>query len=369
MTMRDIAQLTEQELRDELKEAHRLASVFKVEQLGLKILLNSAYGAVGNNYFRWFDVRLAEAITLSGQLSIRWIENFLNNKFNEMMKTKDFQYVFYADTDSVYLELGPLVEKIIPKGADEQTLVNTLDKMCQKIDGWIAEEYKNLAQYMNAYQQQMFMDREVIATRGFWVAKKRYALLVHDSEGVRYETPKLKIMGIETQRSSTPKICREHMEDAIRIMLEGDNDGVIKYIDDFRKKFDACEPEVIAKPIGCKEAQKHSGAPQMIYKKGATGQAKAALIFNHWVEKLGLEHKYPLIRDGDKIKLVYLKTPNPLKEDVVGFLDVLPEEFGVHKYVDFNKQFETMFLKPVRHLCDAIGWQIEKMDTLDDMFV
>ena len=175
-------------------------------QMAKKISLNSAYGAIGNQYFRYYKLANAEAITLSGQVSIRWIENRMNGYLNKLLDTENVDYVVASDTDSIYINFGPLVDKFFnSKSDDKAKIVSILDKVCQdKLEPFIDKSYEELADYVNAYDQKMFMKRENIADRGIWTAKKRYILNVWDSEGVRYEEPKLKMMGIEAVKSSTP---------------------------------------------------------------------------------------------------------------------------------------------------------------------
>ena len=155
-------------------------------QMAKKISLNSAYGAIGNQYFRYYKLANAEAITLSGQVSIRWIEQKMNEYLNKLLSTTEEDYVIASDTDSIYLNLGPLVDKFLGnKSGDKAAVVELLDKICEdKFEPYIDQCYQNLATYVSAYDQKMQMKRENIADRGIWTAKKRYILNVWDSEGV-----------------------------------------------------------------------------------------------------------------------------------------------------------------------------------------
>ena len=183
-------------------------------QMAKKISLNSAYGAIGNQYFRYYKLANAEAITLSGQVSIRWIEGKMNQYLNNLLQTEGEDYVIASDTDSIYLNLEPLVTKFFgSKSGDKTKIVSILDKICQdKLEPFIEKSYQDLADYVSAYDQKMQMKRENIADRGIWTAKKRYILNVWNSEGVQYTEPKLKVMGIESVKSSTPAPCQEDVE-------------------------------------------------------------------------------------------------------------------------------------------------------------
>ena len=231
-------------------------------QMARKIQLNSAYGAIGNQYFRYYKLANAEAITLSGQVSIRWIENRMNTYLNKILKTENEDYVIASDTDSIYLNLGPLVERVY-KGREKTTegIVSFLNKICEvELEKYITNSYETLANYVNAYDQKMFMKRENIAERGIWTAKKRYILNVWDSEGVRYEEPKLKMMGIEAVKSSTPAPCRKMIKDALKLMMSGTEDEVIDFIENARKEFRSLPPEQIAFPRTASNIRKYKSS-------------------------------------------------------------------------------------------------------------
>mgnify|MGYP003132770332 FL=1 len=338
-------------------------------QMVRKITLNSAYGAVGNQYFRYYKLANAEAITLSGQVSIRWIENRMNGYLNNLLSTDKVDYVIASDTDSIYLNFGPLVDKFFSsKSDDKNKIVTIIDKICQdKLEPFIDSSYQKLASYVNAYDQKMQMKRENIADRGIWTAKKRYILNVWDSEGVRYEDPKLKIMGIEAVKSSTPAPCRSMIKDALKLMMSGTEDEVIDYIEMCRSKFKSLPPEEIAFPRMVSDVNKYK-ASSTIYAKGTPIHARGALLFNFYIKEKNLQNKYSLINNGEKIKFVYLKKANPIRENVISFISDFPVETGLDKYIDYDLQFEKAFLEPVKTILDAIGWNVEKTVNLELFF-
>ena len=338
-------------------------------QMAKKISLNSAYGAIGNQYFRYYKLANAEAITLSGQVSIRWIENHVNDYLNNLLKTKKVDYVIASDTDSIYIDFGPLVNKFFGNIIDNKTkLVEVIDKICQdKLEPFIENSYQKLATYVNAYDQKMQMKRENIADRGIWTAKKRYILNVWDSEGVRYEEPKLKIMGIEAVKSSTPAPCRKMIKDALNLMMGGTEDEVIDFIDDARAKFKKMPPEDISFPRTVSDVNKHK-SHSTIYAKGTPIHVRGALLYNYYVKENKLDNKYSLINNGEKIKFVYLKKANPIRENVISFISDFPLELGIDKYIDYDLQFEKAFLDPVKVILDAIGWNVEKTVNLELFF-
>ena len=330
-------------------------------QMARKIALNSAYGAIGNQYFRYYDEKMATAVTTSGQLSIRWIENKVNEYLNKLLNTTEEDYVIASDTDSIYVRFEELVRKSF-NGRDVSTdkIVDFLSKVAtEKLAPYITECYVELAGYVNAYQQKMDMAREVIADKGIWTAKKRYILNVHDSEGVRYAEPQLKIMGIEAVKSSTPGPCREKIKDVLKVIVNEDEQAVNKFIQNFRKEFMDMKVEEIAFPRSVNGLKKW-GDRSSIYKKRCPMHIKGALIYNHLLHEHKLTKRYPLIQDGEKIKYLLLRIPNKLQANVIAFMSELPKEFELHEKVDMDLQFEKSFVDPLEFIVNEIDWQIDR---------
>ena len=350
---KDYSKLTDAQLLKLRDQTVKDIMKFNNFQMVRKICLNQPMGAIGNQYFRYFKLANAEAITLSGQTSIRWIENRLNKYLNELLKS-DSDYVIAVDTDSVYLNLGPVVDKFLSKQKDDkEKVVNLLDKICHdQLEPYIDKCYNELADYVNAYDQKMQMKRENIADRGIWTAKKRYILNVWDSEGVRYDDPKLKIMGIEAVKSSTPAPCRTMIKDALKVMMGGTEDEMIKFIDDARKKFYSMGPEDVSFPRSVSDVNKHKNHAS-IYGKGCPIHVRGSLLYNHYIKERGLDNKYSMISNGEKIKFCYLKKRNPIRENVISFINEFPYELGLDKYIDYELQFDSAFLEPVKVILDV----------------
>jgi DNA polymerase elongation subunit (family B) len=341
-------------------------------QLAKKVSLNSAYGALGSQYFRFYDLRMALGVTTAGQLSIRWIENKINQYMNKVLGTNNEDYVIASDTDSIYLKLGPLVQKVYG-AADTISLpgakvIDFMDRVCEdKIQPYIDKSYQELAKYVNAYSQKMQMKREALANKAIWTAKKRYIMNVYNNEGVQYKEPDLKVMGLEMVKSSTPQVVREKMKESIRIMISGTESDMHKFIADFREEFKNLNPEDVSFPRGMNGLREYSDSVTL-YKKGTPIHVKGAIIYNHMLNQMNLTKKYPLIQEGEKIKFSYLKLPNPFKETVISYPSRLPKEFDISKYIDYDTQFEKTFLEPLRVILGCIGWFTEKRSSLESFF-
>ena len=349
------------ELQREIARCHNI-------QWARKIALNSAYGAVGNQYFRFYDVRQASAITTAGQFIIRYIEQKVNGYMNKILKQdEDFDYIVASDTDSIYVTLDKLVEKTC-KGKNNEQICNFIDKVVNsRLEPYIEKCFNELSDYTNAFKNCMVMKREVIANKGIWVAKKRYMLNVLDDEGVRLSDPKLKIMGIEAVKSSTPQVCRGKIKEAIKIIMNKDEDTLQKFIADFKTEFEELSAEAISFPRSCNNIQKYKN-PATIFSKGTPIHVKGSLIYNHKLKEMKLHKQYPYIREGDKIKFLKLIEANPFRFDVISYITTLPKEFELDKYIDRETQFEKTFLDPMRFILQAIGWSQEKKASLEAFF-
>jgi DNA polymerase elongation subunit (family B) len=358
--MLEVQQQNEKTPSPELKrEANRLANT----QQAVKILLNSLYGALGNQYFRYFELAIAEGITLSGQLSIRWAEKAMNKAMNTFLKSDNKDYVIAIDTDSIYVDMSHLVKAVNPENPDK-----FLDKACkEKFVPILAKAYNELFEKMGAYENRMVMAREVIADRGVWVAKKRYILNVINNEDVQYAQPKVKMMGLEAVKSSTPQIVRDKFKKAYEIILRDEEADLQKFVADFYKEFKTLPAEDVAFPRGVSEMDKWSDKTTL-YKKGTPIHVRGAILFNNEMKKVGLDKHMEKIKNGSKVKFCYLTIPNTIQENVIAFPQYLPKEMKLDKYVDYEMQFNKAFKEPLKLVTNAVGWETEKINTLEGFF-
>ena len=354
--------------RNFLKDISRYNNI----QMAKKISLNSAYGAIGNNWFRYFDLRNAEAITTSGQLSIRWIEKKLNKYLNNLLKTKGEDYVIASDTDSVYITFEQFISKVFDEGTETSKIISFLDKVAKtKLEPFIDRSYDELAKTVGAYEQKMKMTREVIADKGIWVAKKRYILNVYNSEGVQYKKPKLKIMGIEAVKSSTPAPCRKKIKEALEIIMNGDEKMLNTFIQEFRKEFMNLPPEDIAYPRSCNGILRYTDDASL-FKKGTPIHVKGSILYNYLIKKNQLGNKYPNILEGDKIRFLHLRQPNIYQSTAFSFITSMPKELDIKKMIDYDEQFEKSFVSPLKFITNKINWLVDGsygvQGTLEDFF-
>ena len=351
------------------KELKNEIARYKNLQMSKKVSLNSLYGAMGSKYFRFFDLRNAIAITTTSQLSIRWIEGELNKYLNKILKSEK-DYVIAVDTDSVYLRLGDLVDKTIDTNTrDPSRIISFLDKVCEsKIQPIIDQACGDLGSYTNVFQQKIVMKREVLADKAIWTAKKRYILNVHNSEGVQYAKPKKKVMGLEMIKSSTPTACREKLRESIDVIFDSNEEAIISFIETFRSEFENLPLADIAFPRGLNAIVKWTNS-KTLYESGTPIHVRGAILHNHLLSKHKLSAKYPMIQAGEKLKYIYLKEPNTIQSNIISFPGSgLPEELDLHKYIDYNIQFDKSFLEPLKIILDAIGWKSERVSSLEDFF-
>jgi DNA polymerase elongation subunit (family B) len=353
---------------NKLYEIEKRIAKYNNIQLAKKVSLNSAYGALGSQYFRFYDLRMALGVTTAGQLSIRWIENKINDYMNKLLETDSKDYVIASDTDSIYLRMGELVNKFIKDTSDKQKVISLMDKICEdKLQPYIDKCYGELGNYVHAYQQKMEMKREGLSNKGIWTAKKRYILNVYNNEGVQYKEPQMKVMGLEMIKSSTPSAIRERMKEAIQLMVNGTQEDVYKFIEDFRKEFKTLPVEEISFPRGLNGLNTYSDA-STLYKKGTPIHVKGAILYNHNLKQKNLTKKYQLIQEGEKVKFTYLKMPNPFKDTVISYPSRLPKEFELQEYIDYDMQFDKAFLEPIKVILDCMGWKTEKTSSIEDFF-
>jgi len=378
-TDEELDALSDEELEQLVSDCRYYEKLSNVNNMALKVLINSLYGGLGNVNFRYYDVRNAEAITISGQLSIRWIMRKMNEYMNHICETVDYDYVIYGDTDSIYLSFDRFINKMAAKkgiAVDDIEIIRWVDFLAkfakEQCEPFIHKSYEELTEYVNAYEFGMYMDREIIADTAFWTAKKRYAANVWDSEGKRKlddhgkVVPKLKIMGIETQRSSTPLFAQKSLETAINIILTGGESALQAHVAKVKAEYPTKDYREIASVSSANNIEKNHN--NYVPVSGCPAHIKGVLAYNRKADELGLNK----IRSGEKIQIVMLNQPNIMHSENLSFPsgDEIPAEFGLNlsRVIDYHGMYSKHFLKPIDTICNAIGWKSEKIATLSDIF-
>ena len=362
-----------QETKDETHKA--LSILYNIKQHAYKILINAAYGAIGNPHFQYYDSDNAEAVTITGQVVIQWAERRINQYLNRIMVDKNNKKtieekdrVIYIDTDSLFISFDDIVKKICPDEIDTEKVVEFLDKVAkQKIQPLLQSAYDDLFVYLNNKENHMKIERDVISDVAVWQKKKRYFMNVWDAEGVRYSEPQMKVMGLEVVKSSTPEVCRHKLEECLKIILRKDEDTLIKFIKEFRKEFKSLTPEETAFPRGTNEIDKWL-LQDGTFKSGIPIHVRGCLNYNQTLEKLNLTKKYDTIKENDSIFFSYLKMPNHLHQNVISFGEELPKEFGLEDFIDYDTQFEKAFIAPLKNITDIINWNTEERNEIDSLF-
>lgn len=356
------------------EDLEQMVQMLDAYQQALKVVANGGYGAMSNVGFRYFSIPMAEGITITGQMTIKYAGNKLNEFLNHRFKTTDVDYVIYTDTDSCYITLERFVTDVLKVPESEwpakmQKLVDAIDMFVKKeLDPMFERIWIDLCAKVGSIHNTMDMKRESICDVGILRGRKNYVLRVWDNEGVRYSEPEIKAVGVEAKRTSTPMISRNALKDCYSIMLDKTNDDLIDYLKKFKKSFMSSTVKTIAFPRGVSEIKKWMTNGPNVFEKGTPINSKAAIFFNLLVKQKGLEGQLGMIQEGNKLRYVYLKEPNPLRANVIGFIDDLPSEFELDKYVDRDLQWTKTFLEPLMSFTDIIGWDIEKRQTLDDLW-
>lgn len=360
----------EQTLAQKIASVENRISMLETKQMSIKILMNSLYGAMGNKHFRYFDIQMAEAVSITGKFVLQYIERGINRYLNKMLKTEGVRFVVAGDTDSIYVCFDRLVNLVLTEDQkkDNKYIARFLGKFCAaKVEPEIARLCAEIGDYLNCRSNTLVMKREVIASKGIWVAKKKYVLNVLEKEGVSYDVPKLKMVGVEAIKSSTPSAFREKITSAIKIVMNGTEAELIDFVRALRTEVKSMDPSEIAFPRGVSSVSKYD-VPSG-FAKGTPIHCRASIVYNRELDRLGLTKKYEKIRDGDKIKFIYLVMPNPTFSNVIAFQNFLPAEFKMERYIDHQQQFDSGFLTPLQIITNTIGWETKKTNSLDAFLI
>jgi len=343
---------------------------FDLKQRMTKVLNNSLYGCLGNEFFRFYDTENAEAITVTGQFAIQYVEREINAFLNKRLGTVDFNYIIAADTDSNYINLEPMVKKYLPNETNKKKIVDFIDKVCKQIlEPEINRIFAEIRdEFIHGNGNFLAMKREVIAEKGIWTKKKRYVLSIWDKEGIRYDKPKLKYTGLEMKGATIPKCSRDAMKRCCEIILHGTQEELYEFVEQYYQTFMTKDIPEIAISKGVKNLEKYTD-PRTIAAAGSPQHVRGSLMYNYLLVEKGLESVYTPILEGEKIKLVHLKEYNPTHQNAIAFpAGMLPPEFGLNEYVDKESMYKKGFLEPMGRIADAAKWSLVKKANIDNLF-
>jgi DNA polymerase elongation subunit (family B) len=341
------------------KETTSSIQYFDTLQYTLKILLNSIYGTFANKHSAFMDIDNASSITLTGQAVAKAGGHIINEFAKETFKT-DNSLILSGDTDSLYITIQPILDKLNIKLADNNivteqshTIINAIDKhLGTKILDWAREE-------LNSADPRFVFKREAIADVGAFLQKKRYILHILDDEGV--PVSKFKYVGVELARSTTPQKVKEVIKKTVNTAFLSRD--VKKTNEVFREAYDTFKTLSVAEAAfrkSVKEYEKYSqGASLSKFNKATPCHVKASIAYNLLLNELELETKYETIKSGQKIKYFYA-SKNKYGLDAIAFTSEYPEEFNSIK-IDYDKMFSKIVVPPIESVYEAIGWRLPQI--------
>jgi len=339
----------------------QLSGMYVAEQ-GIKIMMNSEYGALANEFFRYCRYELPSSITMNGQLVLKTLINALTAKYGEEI------ILCAGDTDSILISVAPLVKKHCNGfTADQiidwiQTFANT------EFQQLINDTYQDLSEYVGAPENYMKMSCEKIISNAFWTAKKHYAYRLVVEDGIKLNTPKFGYKGLECVKSSIPRAIRAMQKETIQTILTNKED-LYNVVNRCKEKIMALSPEDIALPKTCNGLYKYAdGKGGWI--KGAQAHVKAAMNYNKYVLNNKLINQYSLIKDGEKIRFVWMKQPNTLNAETFGFINRLPKDNMILDFIDYGTMYEKTYGKIIDDMCERLNIQnlLSTTNSLDDFF-
>jgi len=363
----DLTSLTDDEINSYIELCDAKYIEYKLLQEALKVICNGLYGCLGSPYFRFFNLKIAESITITGHSIIENSCESVNLYMNKLLKTDGKDFVLAMDTDSNYIDFSDLVARIAPDRSDE-VIVNFLDTISKvKIQPMLANSFDIFSKKTNYYESRLFMKRESICKAIFLEKKKRYILKVFDNEGVRLAIPEVKIVGLESVRSDIPEWCRKRLKQCFTMLFECNQEQMQTFIADTETEFFQLNVSKIAKPTSITDIVKYTDNVGMPV-KGATAAAKGSINYNNLLIKHKLQSQFSQISNGDKIRLLPLKMPNPSNMEIIAFKEKIPVEFGIEKYVNMNILFEKNFIDPISRVLTVMGWSAIKKYNIGDFF-
>lgn len=346
----------------EKRQAEATIQRLHTTQLVQKIQLNSVFGYTGNKQAPFGDDDIAASITLTGQAVIKQsadiVKNLLKQRFSLDDEAVNGSWV-YSDTDSVYFSLL-CVESRVPLMVDSNinpNFYNLIDDIENELNAKISKWAKVA---LNSADCRLKFKREAIADVGLFLMKKRYVLHVIDDEGI--VGPKYKYTGVDVVRTTMPNALKPFAKQIIETMMTTQSvTETNKVLNDTYTTFMTLTPHEIAFVKGLRGYEGYaSKCDGLRPAKKMPIHAKSAYFYNLLVKQLGLESKYEKISSGDKVRYLYLETPNKYNIGSIGFKYDLPIEVMSNLKIDYEAMFEKIMFSAIERFYECVNWQIRK---------
>lgn len=345
-----------------------------VKQYTVKILINSIYGYFGNKYAPLGDSDIARSITLTGQAVIKQSNKILYEYAkqvtqNDQLRMEDI--IKYNDTDSSYISIRCINNFLNNKLSESGKVTNKTYEIVQQIEDYLNVEITDWAKKnLNSKDPRFVFKRECIADVGMFLEKKRYVLHVLDDEGIPVD--KYKYTGVEVVRTTIPEPVKPYIKKIIETMMSTQNLGSTnKILNETYDIFKELPVESIAFAMGCKEYDKYASRCDGFNTcKGMPIHVKASYMYNKILEKYNIDHKYEAIGTGDKVRYLYVQQPNRFAANAIGYKYYYPEEFREIFKVDRELMFDKIVFSIIERFYSCVKWKAKKpgMAVQTDLF-
>lgn len=366
--------LTEQEKLERKKTIQK----YDTFQHAYKIVLNSTYGYCANKFAPLGDDDIGSSVTLTGQAAIKksadLFKNYIQLKIQTDMESEIEKYYVYSDTDSIYISLDFDSHMNFKLLDADGNITSEFFEVCDEIENMLNTGMNEWARKSFRSKDPRFIfKREAICDNGLFLKKKYYVLHMLDDEGTQVN--KFKYKGVDVVKTTMPKAIKPSVRKTIETMIM--TQSLAKTNEHFLESYELFKdlgPDKVYKNSGINNYEKYSKMCSGFQTgKGIPGHVKAAYFHDRVVEDLKLESKYEKFKSGDKVKSVYLKTPNKYNIDVIGFKGSYPKEFLDIFEIDFEKMFGKILYAPIERFFDAVNWVLRKPNEnvkveLEDIF-
>lgn len=346
----------------EYKDIKYTVERLNTKQMVIKILINSAYGYMGNKQAPIGDDDIASSVTLTGQAIIKQAGSILQEYLREFYNIHDQETLegswIYSDTDSCYFSLNCIQDRVPIKSGEDinPKFIEVVEDINRYLNNNITTwAIKNL----RTKDSRFIFKREYIGDVGLFLQKKRYVLRILDNKGIK--SNKFKYTGVEVVRTSMPNAVKPYAKKIIETMLDTQSlHKTNNILNEAYETFKTLPVEDMSFVMGIKGYEKYaSKCNDLNITKGTPIHVKAAYLHNLMCKKMNIKN-IEHISSGDKIRFFYIQKPNRYNIDVIGFKYNLPQEFGEIFKVDYETMFEKILFNSIERFYANVKWQIRK---------